>query len=214
MLWLILWILRAAVIIVLCCYVLVFRFLLRHRTRFPKLIENKTLNMGFVILYNACCFLATSLIPEDPQGITKPHIFAHPVLIIGFCILGIAFISLHAWLIYKTLRKRNVIGIQNTKDGLIASGVYAYFRHPIYVGIVGISLGLALLTLNWDGMLVWPLILIINLIEAKIEEKNDLLPRFKESYETYQDNVRIFGNLWYWLLIAVPIFSLILLSFI
>ena len=208
----ILWILRLIFISILFFDVLLAWFFLAHRTEYPKIAESKLCNIIEVILFNTCCYLVTGIIPEDTQVLIKPELFNNPIIFFGFRIIGIVFIVFHGLLIFKTFRKRNVIGIQDTKNGLITSGTYGLYRHPIYVGIVGISLGLALITLNWDGMIVWPIVLIINILEAIGEEKFDLIPRFGENYISYRKKVRSFGNIWYWTIIITPVLILILIA--
>ena len=42
-------------------------------------------------------------------------------------------------------------------------------------------------------MIVFPMVVLLSLIEAKLEEDYDLQPRFGEKYKIYQKTVRIFG---------------------
>jgi len=209
---LILWSLRIIFILILFFDVLLAWFFLAHRSEYPKIVESKSYNIIEVILYNACCYLVTGIIPEDTQVLIKPGLFNNPIVFFGFRIIGITFIAFHGWLILKTFRQRNVIGMQNTKNGLITWGTYGLCRHPIYVGIVGISLGLALITLNWDGMIIWPIVLLLNILEAIGEEKYDLIPRFEEDYRLYREKVRSFGNVWYWTIMITPVLILTLIS--
>jgi protein-S-isoprenylcysteine O-methyltransferase Ste14 len=81
---------------------------------------------------------------------------------------------------------------------LLTSGIYRYARHPIYAGIVGISLGIALAFGTWDGLLMIPVILLLNMAEALNEESYDIGVRFPDEYREYRKRTRMFGPFWFW----------------
>ena len=91
-----------------------------------------------------------------------------------------------------------MIGGQDTKEGLITSGVYQFARHPIYLGIVLISLSLALMIVNVDGMMVLPLVFLASFLQSEVEEKYDVGERFREEYEAYRRTTPRFGPHWFW----------------
>jgi protein-S-isoprenylcysteine O-methyltransferase Ste14 len=95
-----------------------------------------------------------------------------------------------------------VIGGQDTKEGLISSGIYQFARHPIYLGIVLISLAVALMTVNVDGMIVLPLVLLANFPQSEVEEKQDVGERFRQGYEAYRRSTPRFGPWWLWFALA------------
>jgi protein-S-isoprenylcysteine O-methyltransferase Ste14 len=123
--------------------------------------------------------------------------------------MGSALIGVGALLPLVTLKQRKVIGLQDVEAGLITSGVYRYFRHPIYTGIIWISLGLALVTRNPDGLLAVPAIFFINLAQAISEERNDMGVRFRQQYQAYKQTTRMFGPIWLWSVIFVIILLLV-----
>ena len=138
-------------------------------------------------------------LPADPSVITAPSILAVPAVVLGLRMLGGASLLAGAALILATALKRRVIGGQDTKEGLITSGVYQFARHPIYLGIVLISLSLALMTVNIDGMMVLPLVFLATFLQSEVEEKCDVGERFREEYEAYRRTTPRFGprRLWF-----------------
>jgi len=133
----------------------------------------------------------------------------HPSVRVGFAAIGSALISVGILMPLVTLKQRKSIGLQDVEEGLITSGVYRYFRHPIYTGIIWISLGLALVTRNPDGLLAFPAIFVINLAQAISEERNDVGVRFREQYQAYKQTTRMFGPRWLWSVIVVIILLLV-----
>jgi len=142
----------------------------------------------------------------------------YPVIRIGFGVSGPVFICAGLALSVVTAKQRKALGAQDVKEGLITTGAYRYFRHPIYTGILCVCLGLGLVTRNPDGLLFLPALFIINLAQALIEERNDMIVRFPEQYLSYKRKVRIFGPIWLWsvaagvnlLLVAAILFILII----
>jgi hypothetical protein len=112
--------------------------------------------------------------------------------------MGLLLICAGALLSFATLKQRKVIGIQDVKEGLITSGFYRYFRHPIYTGIMLVSLGLPLAMRNLEGLLMFPAIFFIHFTEAINEERNDMRARFHKQYQAYKQTTRMFGPIWFW----------------
>jgi protein-S-isoprenylcysteine O-methyltransferase Ste14 len=96
--------------------------------------------------------------------------------------------------------QRRTIGVADGKRGLVTSGLYGWFRHPIYVGTAWVCLGLAVLLRNPDGLLVWPAIVAVYLLQAISEERNDMTLKFPDEYRSYRRRVRMFGPIWSWTL--------------
>ena len=75
-----------------------------------------------------------------------------------------------------------------------------------------ICLGLALVFNNLDGLLVVPLITLINLLMGKVEEKFDVGIRFKDQYPQYKMQTKAFGPLWFWIILIIAVFLPIIIS--
>jgi protein-S-isoprenylcysteine O-methyltransferase Ste14 len=201
----ILWIIRGSILASLFIGVGIGGHMLRNREKHPTVAESKKSNIAGVVWYVAGCCLSAGLLPPDVNVFSKPAILLNSTVVFGFPFVGIASIITGLSLASLTVRQRKVLGMQDTRSGLITNGTYAIFRHPIYVGMICISLGVALITLNWDGMMVFPLIVLLNFLEAKSEENNDLRRRFGKEYEVYKHKVRIFGPVWFWLVWFFPV---------
>jgi protein-S-isoprenylcysteine O-methyltransferase Ste14 len=191
------WTIRLSIIFLLYALIGLFAFLLKNRARYGRILENRILNILTVILYNLCCYLP-AVLPPAYGSLSELGLVAYSGINVGFRVFGCVLIGLGALLGIATLRRRRAVGGQDTPEGLITSGPYRFCRHPIYAGIVLVSLGLPLLALNPDGLLVFPLVLLANTIEAKIEETHDIGVRFKLQYEGYKKTTRMLGPVWFW----------------
>ena len=75
------------------------------------------------------------------------------------------------------------------------------------------------MTRNPDGLLFFPAFFVINLAQALIEERNDVIVRYGEKYLSYKRKVRMFGPIWLWsavscvnLLVVVAILFVLIIS--
>jgi protein-S-isoprenylcysteine O-methyltransferase Ste14 len=200
------WIVRLALIAALFVYLGFSRIVLSDRKRYHCILKNGPLNIVFVIIYNGLCYLAVGLHP-DPRVIAKPVIFGGPLVANWYAVLGQVLILTSACLLVYTVVKRNAIGGQDTGGILLTSGVYAFSRHPIYLGIVLIALGISIVRVNIDGMLVFPLVFIANYLQAGLEEKLDVGKRFRKEYEYYRKHTLMFGPLWFWVLVSLSLLA-------
>jgi protein-S-isoprenylcysteine O-methyltransferase Ste14 len=166
--------------------------LLKDRKAHEAIHENTILNVTAVGLYNACCYGAV-ILPESnfiPYGFS---LLENSTLKFLFIIVGIIFIIIGMILMAMTVIMRRSVGTQDTAAGLIISGPYLLSRHPIYTGIILVSLGIALSLRNRDGFIVFPLIVAGNYILALAEERHDMVNRFRNEYINYQKRTGMFG---------------------
>jgi protein-S-isoprenylcysteine O-methyltransferase Ste14 len=203
-----LWIMRLGLLVALFALVGASRLLLGNRQKYREILESTPLAILDVVIYNACCYLAVG-IPADPTVISAPTILEKAFVAGGFRVVGGILLVFGVCLFLATLAKRRVIGGQDTAQGLITSGVYRFSRHPIYLGIVLVSLSIPLITGNSDGMIVFPLVFLANAFEAAIEENYDVGVRFKEGYSAYRKTTWMFGPPWCWF-VLVSALSLVL----
>jgi hypothetical protein len=122
----------------------------------------------------------------------------YPITRIGFGVIGSVLICGSVVLFVVTLRQRKAVGGQDVKEGLLTTGAYRFFRHPIYTGILCVCLGLGLVTRNPDGLLFFPALFFMIVAQALIEERNDMIVRYGEKYLSYKRKVRMFGPIWLW----------------
>ena len=207
------WLIRFSIVAALFIYLLGSRTLLSNRKKYRAILESGPLNMLFVAIYNALCYLAVG-IRSDPGVVAKPRIFDEVFLINWYMILGqILIIASVCFLIY-TVIKRRAIGAQDTDGRLLTGGIYGFSRHPIYFGIILIALGLSILRVNFDGMLVFPLVFLANFIQARLEETHDVGERFKDEYVFYKKHTRMFGPVWFWIIIMILLMAPVVMVFV
>jgi protein-S-isoprenylcysteine O-methyltransferase Ste14 len=191
------WIVRIILAVIMFIMVVAFGNILKRRRENDRLLENRPINLLGVIIYNLACYVMAGL-PSDPGVISPPAFLENPAIRIGFPVAGLLLIGLTALGLFVVVRQRKTVGGEVVKQGLLTSGIYRYFRHPIYAGIVWVSLGVALVFGTWDGLLMIPVILLVNLAEALVEEKFDIGVRFPSEYREYRKRTRMFGPIWLW----------------
>ena len=205
------WIIRFILLGVLGTWSCVSPYLYRHRSRYEGLLENRIYNIMAVIVWNCLCYLIMGLPPAGGWN-ARPDWLGYKSVRIGFPVVGLLLICAGALIGFATLKQRKVIGSQAVKEGLLTSGFYRYFRHPIYTGIVWISLGLPLVMRNPDGLLMFPAIFVIHFAGAIIEERYDMCVRFGEQYQAYRKTTRMFGPIWLWGALVLLLLVLIALG--
>jgi len=202
------WTIRFIMIGMLGAMVCVCWHLLKHRSRYEGLLENKFFNIMLVIVYNCLSYLIVVLPPAGGWN-SRPDWMEYRIFRIGFAVTGSVLICAGIVLFRITLKQRKAIGAQDVHEGLITSGAYRYFRHPIYTGIIWVCLGLALVARNPDGLLTLPALFVINLAQAMSEERNDMSVRFRRQYQAYRQTTRMFGPIWLWSVVVVIILLLV-----
>jgi protein-S-isoprenylcysteine O-methyltransferase Ste14 len=191
------WVVRIILSVMLFSGVAAFSYFLARRRKSEGVLENRPINLLGVIVYNLACYLLAGL-PSDPAVFTAPEFLTHTGTRIGFLLAGLALIILGVVLFTASVRQRKTVGGENVKEGLLTGGVYRIARHPIYTGIVTVSLGLALAFGTWDGLLMIPLIWLVNAAEAAIEEIFDIGVRFPAEYAEYRKQTGMFGPVSLW----------------
>ena len=78
----------------------------------------------------------------------------------------------------------------NTPNKLLVNGYYAKVRHPMYGTFIILQAGFMISLRSLAGMIVALLVVIVQYINAAMEEKKQLVPIFGEEYNLYIKNVR------------------------
>ena len=74
-------------------------------------------------------------------------------------------------------------------ENLITSGIYAFVRNPMIIGVLAVLIGEALIFKSWR-IAVWALLFfIVNTIYFKYSEEPGLEKRFGDEYIEYKKNV-------------------------
>jgi protein-S-isoprenylcysteine O-methyltransferase Ste14 len=81
--------------------------------------------------------------------------------------------------------------IHSRGDRVVKTGIYAYVRHPQYVGLMLLTLGQVIQWPTITGVILWPLLLVIYYRLALREEK-DVEARFGKEYQHYKAEVPAF----------------------
>jgi protein-S-isoprenylcysteine O-methyltransferase Ste14 len=186
---------------VLATIVLVGWFLLGNRGRYQRFLENRTFNVLLVLAYQSLSY-AVVILPSAKRSYLMPAWSEHRGFCTLFFVTGALFVVAGILMQIVTLRQRKAIGAQDVIEGFMTQGMYRYFRHPIYAGLILTCLGLTLIMGNPDGLLTIPVIIVINILQAVSEERNDMRVRFPERYRSYSKNVRMFGPIWLWSCVA------------
>ena len=171
--------------------------LLRYRSRFHRLAESTLFN-GLLLPVYYSLLLLVFLLPPDAGWDARPAWLEYESVRMGFPVVGLLLVLGGSFLGLATLRQRKVIGAQDVADGLLTTGMYAHFRHPIWTGVLWMLLGLALLARNPDALLVYPVYFLLAWGGTIFEEKSDMRRRFPEDYARYSASTPMFGPLWMW----------------
>lgn len=123
--------------------------------------------------------------------------FAFPIkkiVAFPYCLLGIPLIifggGLNVWADSLFKKHRTTVKPHEAPTALVTSGPFRLSRHPMYLGMFAILLGVAIL-LGSVVTFVFPVLLVIltETIFIRLEERN-LEESFGESYVTYRRKVR------------------------
>lgn len=117
------------------------------------------------------------LVPEDLAGITGPGLIAGGT-VLSFWSAG-------------ALQRRgtSVIPVRPTTS-LVRDGPYRFSRNPMYLGLVGIFVGVALVKQLLWGLLLVPLLLLVITVVVTRKEESYLEQKFGAEYRRYRGAVR------------------------
>jgi protein-S-isoprenylcysteine O-methyltransferase Ste14 len=149
------------------------------------------------------------ILPPAGGWNARPIWLQHTSVCVGFPVIGLLLICAGAFLGFAAFKQRKVIGVQSVAEGLLTSGRYRYFRHPINTSILWVILGLPLAMRNPDGLLMFPAIFVIFFVGTIFEENNDMCLRFPEQYRAYRKTTRMFGPIWLWSILAALLLILV-----
>ena len=82
-------------------------------------------------------------------------------------------------------------GIHSTNGDLVTGGIYRYVRHPQYLGLIVITIGLLIQWPTIITLAMWPVLVVMYYKLAKKEEK-EAMEAFGERYEEYKRQTPMF----------------------
>ncbi len=170
---------------------------------FKKILDNTIFNVFIVIGWVVFVLI---LIPFSPQRLLIGEFIAIFDLI-GQILVILGIINF----IWLFLQKKH-IGAQEMEK-LLTKGAYGISRHPIYLSHMLIFFGLVFERGAFDALILSPILIILYILTAKIEEIYSIGKTFKEEYKEYKKKVPMFIRWWIFLIIFVILITFLLISF-
>ncbi|MBS1751082.1 MAG: isoprenylcysteine carboxylmethyltransferase family protein [Bacteroidetes bacterium] len=139
------------------------------------------------LIYAVFFFLSIGIDKMTPIGNTGLHSTTVRIagwILISFCVLVI-FMAIRKFVISKNtlITIKPALSLQTT-------GIYAYSRNPMYMGLLLLYTGLSVIIGNWWNFILLPiLLLVVQEYVIKREEKY-LGLRFGQQYFDYKAKVR------------------------
>ncbi|MCG7930113.1 MAG: isoprenylcysteine carboxylmethyltransferase family protein [Candidatus Thiodiazotropha lotti] len=104
--------------------------------------------------------------------------------------LSVAAIPITLWGMREFHASRNPVAPIRPVNRLMVFGPYRFTRNPLYLALILLQLGLALVFLNgWMVLLLLPAVVIVHFYVV-LREEAYLLRRFGSDYQAYQERVR------------------------
>lgn len=116
---------------------------------------------------------------------TRDSFFSANPYALGF---GMALIAVAVWLWLSASRH---LREAQRRDGVAQTGPFRYIRHPIYVSIYVLSLGLGLVFFAWVWFLVLAAFAPLWYLECRCEEA-EVLDRYGEAFAAYRQQTKMF----------------------
>lgn len=148
---------------------------------------------------------------KDHAGVYVPPpliyvaVFFLSILLQSLIPLDHSWLKLHSWLswilfgcfvlfafpaIYRFIISRNTITTILPAKSLQSSGIYSFSRNPMYIGLLFLYSGIAVLKGNWWTFLLIPLVIIIVQEYVIKREEKYLQRQFGDAYTAYRKKVR------------------------
>jgi protein-S-isoprenylcysteine O-methyltransferase Ste14 len=81
--------------------------------------------------------------------------------------------------------------IYHNKNGLVTTGIYSHVRHPQYLGLLLITLGINVLWVTLSTLLLYPVLVFLYYRLARTEDKQ-MQTQFGDQFLEYKQNVPMF----------------------
>jgi protein-S-isoprenylcysteine O-methyltransferase Ste14 len=154
-------------------------------------MKSTTDNPGVVIpppLFYIAAFLLSLLLQKlIPINYTVFHSTA--LEIIAITIVGISLVFTIPALAQFVKTKNTVVTIKPA-NSLQTTGIYSRTRNPMYLALLLLYTGLALLTGNWWTLILIPLLFLVVTHKVIKPEERYLLRAFGDPYKLYREKVR------------------------
>ena len=139
------------------------------------------------LIYAAIFFL--SILMQKIIPIDNSFFESQNATIAGIVLIAIALLFILPALI-KFAQSKNTLVTIKSATSLQTKGIYSLTRNPMYMGLLILYSGIAMLEGNWWTFIFIPLIIIIVQFYVIRGEENYLQRAFGEEYNAYRKKVR------------------------
>jgi protein-S-isoprenylcysteine O-methyltransferase Ste14 len=139
------------------------------------------------LIYAAIFFL--SILMQKIIPINNSFFDSRNATIAGIVLIVIALLFILPALI-KFVQSKNTLVTIKSATSLQTKGIYSLTRNPMYMGLLILYSGIAMLEGNWWAFIFIPLIIIIVQSYVIRGEENYLQRAFGEEYNAYRKKVR------------------------
>jgi protein-S-isoprenylcysteine O-methyltransferase Ste14 len=139
------------------------------------------------LIYAAIFFL--SILMQKIIPIDNSFFESQNATIAGIVLIAIALLFILPALI-KFVQSKNTLVTIKSATSLQTKGIYSLTRNPMYMGLLILYSGIAMLEGNWWTFIFIPLIIIIVQSYVIRGEENYLQRAFGEEYNAYRKKVR------------------------
>jgi|SRR6476620_12343228 len=139
------------------------------------------------LIYAAIFFL--SILMQKIIPINNSFFDSRNATIAGIVLIAIALLFILPALI-KFVQSKNTLVTIKSATSLQTKGIYSLTRNPMYMGLLILYSGIAMLEGNWWTFIFIPLIIIIVQSYVIRGEENYLQRAFGEEYNAYRKKVR------------------------
>lgn len=152
--------------------------------------------VGYAVLYYFIDYILTFIPDIKPWSDFKPWLSLGGMT---FTITDLIYFACGLILFCYSTIKLSKITIQNhsvrneksnTPNELLVNGYYAKVRHPMYGTFIMLQAGFMFSLRSLNGIIIAMIIIVLQYVNAVIEERRLLIPTFGEEYKIYTNNVR------------------------
>ena len=134
-------------------------------------------------------FFLISIGLEKIYPVKKTWLNTTPVQIAGWVLIGLWVLITFAAL-RRFITSKNTLITVKPASSLQTTGVYASTRNPMYLGLVLLYCGLAVLVGNWWTFILLPVLIMVIQGYVIHREEQYLHHAFGEQYDAYKKKVR------------------------